>query len=113
MPDIHGIDFGRPVLEEAVGETAGGSAQVNGGLVRDGELEVAQGVFELVSAAADILLAGQEREGIGRLHAVTGFARRLGVDRDLPGHDPALGFFAAVAQAALDQRAIEALHAAR
>ena len=32
VPDIHGINLGRAVLQEAIGESAGGSAQVQRGL---------------------------------------------------------------------------------
>ena len=54
VSDIHRVDGGRPALEQAVGEPAGGAAQVGADEARDVELERSQGVFELESAAGNV-----------------------------------------------------------
>jgi hypothetical protein len=71
---------------------------------------MAQRVFQLVAAAADVFFAGVQREGVIRLDGVAGFAGGLGVDADLSGEDGAFGAFAAFAKAAFNQRLVEANH---
>src|SRR5262245_57859663 len=98
------------MLEEAVSETAGGGAQVHGGLFGDGEAEVLEGVFEFAAAAADIAFGGDQDELVLSTDGIAGFTGEAIIDADLSGEDGALGLLAAFAQAALDQRHIHPLH---
>ena len=106
----HGQDFFRATLQQAVGETAGGRAEVNGGQAGDGELKMFQRVFELVPPPADEFFRRGQLDLIRRPHGVAWLARGMAVDFDLPGHDGALGFLAAVAQAAFNEDLIETRH---
>ncbi len=81
------------MLEQTIGESAGGRAQVERGQAGDIQLEMFERVFELVAAAADIFLAGVERDGVVGFDGVAGFAGGLGVDADLAGEDGAFGAF--------------------
>jgi len=53
VADIDGVDGRGAVLEEAVGEAAGGGAEIEGAGARDGDGEVEEGVLELVAAPRD------------------------------------------------------------
>ena len=110
LADVHGKNLGRAVLEQAIGEPAGGGAEVERDQAGHVQLKMSQRVFELVAAAADVFFAGVEGEGVVRLDGVAGFAGGLGVDADLAGEDGAFGAFAAFAEAAFDQCLIEASH---
>jgi hypothetical protein len=92
--NVNGINFGRAVLKEAIGETAGGSAEVNGGQAARIELEMAQTVFELESAAADVPFRDGEGEIVFRLDRVAGLFGGLAAVEDLAGQDGAPGLFA-------------------
>ena len=108
--DVHGINLRRAVLEQAIGEAAGGRAEVERDQPGHVELKMFERVFEFVAAAADVFFAGVEREGVIGPDRVAGFAGGPGVDADLAGEDGAFGLFAAFAKAAFNQRLIEAGH---
>ena len=61
---VHGKNLGRAALQQAIGETAGGGAEINAPPARDVELKMFERVFELVAAAADEFFAGVEGEFI-------------------------------------------------
>ncbi len=110
LADVHGKNLGRAVLEQAIGETAGGSAEVDGGESGHVQLEMAEGVFQLVAAAADVFFGGRQCQRVIRLDGIAGFVGALGVDADLSGEDGAFGAFTAFAKAAFHQCLVEASH---
>ena len=110
LADIHGKNFFRAALQQTIRETTRRCAEINRGQASDVQLKMFQRVFEFVSAAADEFIHGVEREFVRGLGIVTGLARGLAIDANLPGENEAFGFFAAVAQAALDESLIEAGH---
>jgi hypothetical protein len=67
-----------------------------------------QSVLKLVAAAADELLWGGERDFVVGFYGIAGLVRGVAVDFDLASHHCALGFFAAVAKAAFDERLVKA-----
>jgi hypothetical protein len=71
---------------------------------------MAQGMFQLVAAAADVFFAGVESDLVTGFDGIAGFVGGLGVDADLAGEDGAFGAFAAFAKAAFNQRLVEASH---
>jgi hypothetical protein len=113
MPDIHGVNPGRARSQQAIGKSAGGSAEVNGSQPGDIELKMLKGVLELVPAATDEFLRSGEGEFIGSVDTIAGFAGGLAVDEDLPGHDGALAFLATVAKPAFHQSLVHTNHGRR
>ena len=110
MPDVHGKDFCSARLEQAIGETSGGSAKVNCGQALGGDFKMLQRVVQLVSAATDKLFGGGERELIACADVIAGFASGLAVDQRLAGHDGAFGLLTAFTNAALHQSLIHSHH---
>jgi hypothetical protein len=53
MPDIDRVDMGRAVLEEAIGEAAGGGAGIEGSPSLGGDCETLQGALEFLTTPAD------------------------------------------------------------
>src|SRR5207237_9685724 len=100
----------RAVLEQAIGEPAGGGAEVNGHGPFHLQLKVNQGVFQLVAAAADVFIPGLEFDPVVRADRVAGFVGGVPVDFDEAGQDGALGLFPAFAQTAFNESVIEAGH---
>src|SRR5581483_767729 len=104
---IDGINLRGAMLQKAVREPAGGSAQVNGHRAVDLKLEMLQSMFEFQTAPADIFFGSNQGELIHRLHQVARLAGGLPIDGDMAGHDGAARFFATLAQPALNQRLIQ------
>jgi hypothetical protein len=98
------------VLQQTIGEPAGGRAQVERGEAGDIQLKMAQGVFQLVAAAADVFFVRVQGDLVIGFDGVAGFVRGLGVDADLAGDNGAFGAFAAFTKAAVNQSLIEASH---
>jgi len=71
-------------------------------------MKMAQGVFQLEAAAADVPLDRSEANRIFTADLSPGF-RRLVVYDDLASHDGALGLLAALAQASFNQCLIQAI----
>jgi hypothetical protein len=63
--------------------------------------------LELVAATADEILAARDFDLIALAHGIAGLAGNLAVDAHLPGHHGALGLFAALTQAALDEGLVQ------
>ena len=59
LADIHGKNFCRAVLQQAIGEAAGGRAEIKRDQAGDIELKMVQRVFEFVAAAADEFFAAR------------------------------------------------------
>ena len=110
LADVHGEDFGGAMLEETISETASGSAEVDGGQAGDIDLKVAEGVFEFEAAATDEFVLADEGKLVVGFDGVAGFTGELAIDVDLAGEDGALGFLAAVTEAALDEGLVQAKH---
>ena len=110
LPDIHGKNFCRAMLQKAVRETAGGRAEVNGRHSGDVQLKMFERVFELVPAPADEFFRRVQRNFVSGFDGIARLARGLGIDANLPGEDGALGLFAAFTKAAFNQRLVEANH---
>ena len=114
--DIHGVDFGCAVLQEAVGEAAGGCADVHAYFAGGAEGgEAGEGFFQLPAAAADEALRLADVDDAVARELVAGFGGWRAFDGDFTGEDEALGFFAAFGQAAGDEQEVQtgALHVPR
>ena len=107
--DVHGIDFRRAVLEQAVGEATGGSAQIHRRRAAHLGREVLQRVLQFPAAATYKTLRLRHRQHGFRADGVAGFARRLAVDRDAARHDGALRLLAASAKSAFNESLVQAL----
>ena len=110
VTDIDGEDFFRAVLQQTIGETAGRSTQVNDGQPFDVQFKIFQGMFELMTAAADIFFSGFEFDLVLRPDRIARFTRRLPVDGNQTGHDSAPGLFPTFAQTAFHESLVEAWH---
>ena len=108
--NVHGKNFRRAVLQQTIGESAGGCAQVERGQSGDIQLKMAQGVFQFVAAAADVFIADIEGKLVIGFDGIAGFVGGLGVDADLSGENGAFGAFAAFTKAAFNQCLVEANH---
>jgi hypothetical protein len=108
--NVHGKNLRRAVLQQTISESAGGCAQVERRQSGDIQLKMAQGVFQLVAAAAHVFLVRVQGELVTGFDGVAGFVRGLGVDADLTGKNGAFGAFAAFAKAAFNQGLVEASH---
>jgi hypothetical protein len=95
------------MLEQAVGEPAGGGTDVGGDDVRDIERKFTESGLEFFAAAADesfrlldleLAICGKEMSGLGL---------RMTTHPCLPGANDALRFFAALGEAALNQQLVE------
>jgi hypothetical protein len=108
--NVHGKNPGGTVLEQAIGKSARGRAEVERSEAGDVQLKMAQGVFQLVSAAADVFFTRVEGDLVAGFDGIAGFVGGLAVDADLSGEDGAFGAFTAFAKAAFNQRLVEASH---
>jgi hypothetical protein len=106
--NVHREDPGRAVLEQAIGEAAGGSAEVNGRQPARIELEMAQTVFELESPAADIAFRDGQGQFVLRFYRIAGLPGGLAPVEDLAGQNGPLRLFAGRAKAALDEGLVQA-----
>ncbi len=107
--DVDGEDAGGSVLEEAVGEAAGGRAEVDGGEAGGVDVESLESVFQLVTAAADEAFGGVEADGVLGAEAASGFIGGVSVDANGAGEDEALGFFPGLAESEVDEGLVESL----
>jgi hypothetical protein len=108
--DVHGKNLCGAVLQQTIGEPAGGCAQVERVHSGDIQMKMIQGMFQFVAAAADVFIAGIKGKLVIRLDGIAGFADGLGVDADLSGEDGAFGALAAFAKAAFNQGLVKASH---
>jgi hypothetical protein len=108
--NVHGKNLRRAVLQQTIGESAGGCAQVERRQSGDIQLKVEQGMFQFVAATADVFFARDQGELVIGFDGVTRFVRGLVVDADLAGKNGAFGAFAAFTKAAFNQCLVEASH---
>jgi hypothetical protein len=96
------------VLEKAVGEAAGGGAEVEANAAGGVERKVGESGCEFEAGAGSEFLAGGEFEaGIGG-DGSAGFVGAEAVEADFAGEDEGLGFFFGVSEAAGDEGDVEA-----
>ena len=106
---VDGEDGGGAVLEEAVGEAAGGGSDVGAGEAFDGDVPGGEGGFEFEAAAGDVAeVVAEEADGGGVGDAGTGFVVALLVDEDAAGEDHGLGALAGGGEVAVYEELVEA-----
>jgi hypothetical protein len=106
---VDGEDGGGSGLEHAIGEAAGGGADVDAGEVGEVEVPVGEGVLELEAAATDVFEIGAEETDNGvRLDGRAGLVDALLVDEDAAGEDEGLGAFAGGGVALVYEEFVEA-----
>ena len=106
--DVDGDDGFGAVLEEAVGEAAGGGADVDAAGAVDAEVEAVEGFLEFEAAAGDEGFGVADAEGGVGGDEVAGFGGGGVVDEDFAGEDEALGLFAGFDEAGGDEEEVEA-----
>jgi hypothetical protein len=107
VPHVHRVDAARAVLEQAIGEAAGGGARIQTDFVLHAQLEMLEGALQLFAAPAhETLRRFQIEHGVGGV-GMPGFARGLAGHLDLAGADEALRALAAVRQPALHHQLIQ------
>ena len=100
-------DGGGTVLQHAVGEAAGGGADVRTGEAIDGDGEGLEGVFEFEAATADVTKVTTEKADDGiRSDRCSGLVDFLLVDEDATGEDEGLRTLAAGDQCAVDEELV-------
>jgi hypothetical protein len=101
-------DSRSPVLQEAIGETAGGSTDIKTDFAPQIDVPVLQSFFQLKAAAAHILQIFSEQTNIRvGFNRSAGFLYFLSVHQHVAGEDQCLGSFAGRYQAAIQQQFIE------
>src|SRR5262245_3287138 len=100
------------MLQEAVGETAGRGAQVDGDVAMNVQAEMFKGMLEFQASAAPILCARGGLQRIVVFSCIARLFRELPVYTYQPRHDSAPGLFPALIQASLDEFGVEAFHGA-
>src|SRR5215813_6286758 len=109
LPGAHidGIHARGPALEETIGETAGGRANVEADLADDVDVEVIKGVGQLLTGATDKGRSpSQLHLGLGRDQGA-GFVDSLPVHEYIAGHDQLSCLLSAVHQSALDNHPVD------
>ena len=106
--DIDREHGGRAALEQAIGEAAGGCAEVEAAKAGDIDGEGVEGGFELVAAAADVPFGGDQLDGRGCVEHVRGLHEDERTDPGAPGHDQALRALPRFGEAAFHQQQIRA-----
>ena len=108
VADVDRVNLRRAALQEAIGEAAGGRADVERGHAGGIDREMIERAFEFQSAAADIFRRrGDDEFGVGR-DFDGGFVQDAIAEADFAGHDGALRLLAAREMPLLDQDNIEA-----
>ena len=111
---IDSVDAEGAVLEETIGEAAGGSADVETDFAGGIDMEVGESGFEFEAAAADVFEGFGDFDARGFGDGVAGFMGFLAVHGDFAGEDEGLGFFAGIDELAVEHGDVEALfHDAR
>ena len=108
VPDVDGHDARRAALEEAVGKTAGGGADVQTNPARDGEPsrgKKLEGVLEFVAAAGDEARRPLDLEG----DRLVELGSRLVVPGDEAGDHESLRLAARLREPALHEQNVEPL----
>ena len=103
MPDIDRDNFARAMLKQAVGETAGGSAEIEAAPAGDIELKAGQRALEFMAAPADVTVAAAYfNYGRGGTKLAC-LIPPLTFHPHFPSQNQSLGLFARFGEAPLDQ----------
>ncbi len=106
---VDGEDGGGAVLEHAVGEAAGGGADVGAGEAFDGDGPDFEGRLKLESSAGDVAeVVAEQADGTCFVDRSAGLLDLLLVDEDATGEDEGLGALAGGGELAVDEEFIEA-----
>ena len=104
---IDGEDGGGAMLEHAVGEAAGGGADVSAGEAFDRDGPRNEGGLELEAAAADVAeISAEHADGGVARDGGAGFVDTLLVDEDTAGEDESLGALARGGQGAVNEELV-------
>ena len=97
-------------LQHAIGEAAGGGADVDAGEIGEVDAPMGEGALKLEAAAADVLEIGTEEtdDGVGR-DGGTWFVNALLVDEDAAGEDESLCALAGGGVALIDEKLVNSL----
>jgi hypothetical protein len=96
------------MLEQAIREAARGGPEVNNSLPTHVDLKVRERMFEFMATPTYEFLRRVQAQSSRVGDPFAGPVRPLSVEPDLAGHDCALGFFAALAEALVHERLVEA-----
>src|SRR5450755_303723 len=107
MSHVNRVNFGRASLQQAIRESAGGSAEVERGQSLRQDFEVIKRAFEFRAAPTDVGRTCLKRYGRSWFHHNGGFADDLIADFHFAGHDSALRLLAASAKPLLHEEEIQ------
>jgi hypothetical protein len=105
--DINGEHADRSMLEQAIGEAAVGSAEIQANFSCGINREIPKSSFEFEATAGHVFLqagANFDLRVVG--DGVTGFGDRDAVNDNFAGEDHGLGFFARSDASAVEQKAV-------
>ncbi len=100
--NVDAMDAGGTVLEKAVGEAAGGGADVDGDAAGGVNLELLESPFEFEAAAADVAKLFEEFDGCVSGDGRAGLVDLLSIHQNLTGEDEGFAAFSRRDEAALD-----------
>lgn len=103
LANVYSGDLGSTMLEQAIGETAGGGPEVDGCFSLDWDVEEPEGVFEFMTAPADETFGGGQLDGIGGADFLARFIGALTIEASEACEDGSLGFFAGIAKPSFDE----------
>ena len=92
--DVEGVDEAGAALEEAIGEAAGGGADVEADFIVDVDFPVVEGSFDFQATAADEAGLGEELHFCIFGDFAAGFVGLLAIEENLAGEDEGFRFFA-------------------
>ncbi len=105
---VDGKDGSCAALEHAIGEAAGGGADVDAAEAGEIDGPVGEGVLEFEAAAADVLEVGaEEADGGCGGDGGAGLVDALFVDENAAGEDEGLSAFAGGGVAVVDEKLVE------
>jgi len=105
--DIDGMDPRGSGLEQNVGESAGGGADIEADPAGDIDGEVGERASQFEAAAADVGRAREDLDAAVVGDGLAGLGGFLAVEEHLAGHDEGLGFFAGFSEAACQDEPVE------
>lgn len=108
VADVERVYAAGAVLEEAIGETAGGGADVEADVAGGVEGEGVESGFEFVACAGDVAVGLNNLDVKVEWDAGAGFGVGEGLAADGVGEDEALGFLAGFGESTLDEELVEA-----
>ena len=105
--DIDRMDAHGSGLEQNVGESAGGGADIEAGPAGDIDGEVAERAGQLEAAAAHVGRAREDLDATVIGDGLAGLGGFLPVDEHLAGHDQGLGFLAGFGEPAFHNEPVQ------